>query len=333
MLANNAFNTVDANPRDCVEYTTIAANGSCGVNESINNKYWPTNTTYVYTGYIWNRSPTNETWTFAEHFDDSVKLTVGATLVIPSGNGWSVSTRGDATLKPGANYFEVRFGQGTGTAGASTLRAGDTDQWWDGFNRDRSFAIDFQGRNSTDISHYEIPVDDGTGYLFTRTPVDPFGDGDYLAAAEVRLAPGAILDLNGKTNVVGLLIGSANGIGIVSNGVLKAGTVISPAGDTAIGILNLEGVTFQAGAQYRVTAAGTESDLLTSSGVLDVTGLVIVPADGTELTEVTYVIARATGSITGKATPGPGIPSKYKVMRSGNELWLTSLGGTLMILK
>jgi len=52
----------------------------------------PYNTTWIYKGYVWNRSPTNETWTFAENFDDNVKLMIDGVTVIANGASWNVPT-------------------------------------------------------------------------------------------------------------------------------------------------------------------------------------------------------------------------------------------------
>jgi hypothetical protein len=76
-----------------------------------------------------------------------------------------------------------------------------------------------------------------------------------------------------------------------------------------------------------------QSDLLVSSGALDLTGLTIVPATDAEPTARTYVIAYAAGGIVGEKPAVSGFPSKYKVIRSGTELLLTSQGGTVMLLK
>ena len=325
---SGSFNTTDPNPGGAIEPSTTAANGNCGEDGSINGKHWPNTSTYVYTGYIWNRAPTNEVWTFAENFDDNVRLIIGDATIIENGIDWSTPTVANATLKPGANFFEVRFGQGGGGAGAAL--DGENPCWWDAFtNRDRSFAVDFKGRGSTDFTHYEIPMDDGLGTLFTVDTIDAQTASDFLATAEVNLAAAATLDLCGSSQTVALLTGT----GTVSNGTFLAGSVISPAGDAATGTLTLEGVTFASGAICRLTAAGALCDRLISTGALNLAGLTLIPVDPAAFTAPKYVIARADGGITGAKPALSGFPSKYRIIQSGNELWLTSLGGTLMILK
>ena len=68
---------------------------------------------------------------------------------------WGTPSKANATLNPGANTFEIRYGQGGGGGGCPAVTG---TVWWNGFNRATGFAIDFQGRNSTDTAHYTIPT-------------------------------------------------------------------------------------------------------------------------------------------------------------------------------
>jgi autotransporter-associated beta strand protein len=313
------FNVTDLNPATAIEYTTTAANGWCNENGSVNGKPWPNNSTYVYSGYIWNREGHDVTWTFAKNFDDSVRLTIDGNVLI-NNSTWSTPVIATVTLTPGAHAFEVRFGQGSGGA------AGNASQWWT--NRDFSFGVDWQGRGETNQTYYAVPVDPGDGSLFTRNALDSQGAG-VLEAAEVRLAAGTVLDLNGESQSVALITGA----GTVSNGTLTAGTAISPAGDAAVGTLALENVAFTAGVTYRVTVDGALCDRLTSSGELDLSGVTVVPATDAPVTLSTYVIAHAAGGFSSGKPAVSGFPSKYKVLRKGLDLLLTSQGGSVMILK
>ena len=326
-IANNSDanrNLTNENAGTTIELTTTAANGNCeNANQYINGKLWPAYTTYIYTGFIWNRGP-DAWWTFAEHFDDDVYLIIDGNTDNPVLNDgtWSAPTKKNVWITHGHHSFEIRFGQGTGGCASP---GGTAPIWW---NRELSFGVDFNGNDILEDTYFQKLEDPGNGTLLTWT-LDELPRTELLAQAQVNLGGAGTLDLFADTHQVSLITGT----GTVTNGTLGAGSVISPAGDADTGILKLEGVTFAGPVQYHVTADGTDSDCLTSTGALDVTGLVVIPADGTVLTAVTYVIARADGGITGKATLGAGVPSKYKLMRKGNELWLTSLGGTVMILK
>jgi autotransporter-associated beta strand protein len=314
------WDTTSANPSTTNQLTTRAANGWCNSGGTINDALWPDNSMYVYSGYIWNRAPTNETWTFAENFDDQVLLRIDGITVL-NDNVWGTTSKGSITLTPGPHSFDVRFGQGGGGAGAVS------SGWWT--DRSFSFGIDRLGRNSDIQANYMIPADPGNGSLFSRTGVDPLGSEGMLADVVVNLAAGAALNLNNEAQKVG----EVAGVGIVTNGTLTAGTVISPAGDAAVGSLTLEGVTLAAGITYRVTVDGATSDSLLSSGALDLSGVTLVPATGAELTASTYIIAHAEGGFTGAKPALSGFPSKYIIQRQDKDLLLTSQYGTMILLR
>ena len=91
--------------------------------------------------------------------------------------------------------------------------------------------------------------------------------------------------------------------------------------------------SFAADSVYRVKIDGETSSCVTFNGV-DLTNLTVMPADAAsaEPTAPMYIIA--TGAINTKPTLS-GFPSKYKliVANNGTQLWLTSQGGTVLLLK
>jgi autotransporter-associated beta strand protein len=135
------------------------------------------------------------------------------------------------------------------------------------------------------------------------------------------VAQGATLDLSGaRVNI------TITGTGTLTNGTLSAGAVISPAGDAAVGTLALNGVPLASGAVYRLTASGgSTSDRLLVDG--DLSALTIVPATDDEPPSGTYVIA--TGDITHKPVLS-GFPDKFKLIIQGNDLLLTTVGGSII---
>ncbi|MDA3927075.1 MAG: autotransporter-associated beta strand repeat-containing protein [Kiritimatiellae bacterium] len=137
------------------------------------------------------------------------------------------------------------------------------------------------------------------------------------------VAAGATLDLEGTRDNL-----TVTGSGTLANGTLGAGFVISPAGDSAIGELALSNISFVAGAEYRLTTSDNTSDRLLVDG--DLSALTVVPATDAEMTESSYIIA--TGAIIGKPILS-GFPSKFKIIRTGADLLLTSSGGTLIIIR
>lgn len=166
----------------------------------------------------------------------------------------------------------------------------------------------------------------GDGSLFTCSLVDPQTSTDQLANVAITLADGTALDLNGGTYQIGLLTGT----GAVSNGTLAAGSVISPAGDDAVGTMSMDGLAFAAGVVYRLTVLGHDCDCLTSTGTLDLSGVSIIASKTPDCAVSTYLIAHANGGITGAKPTVSGFPSKYKIIRKGTDLLLTSQGGTIL---
>lgn len=163
-------------------------------------------------------------------------------------------------------------------------------------------------------------------YVFVRPATNPEDAGHLLADADVALAAGATLDLNGNTQTVH----SVSGAGTVSNGVLAADTVLSPAGDGVVGTLALSGVSLVPGTRYHADLG----DLLDVTGPLDVTGLLVSINNPAALERSQrYTLIRTTGGITGAATLDTELPSGWKLLRSGNDLLLFPSSGTLIKLK
>jgi len=170
--ANVSTNTLIPNPcTGSIELTTTAANGYLSASGPINGKMWANYSTWIYTGYIWNRSPTNETWTFVEYSDDAVWLKIDDDVVLDD-TVHTVLTTADYTLTPGPHRFEIRFGQGTGGVGRS-----NTSSWFNNNLADtmRGWGIDFLGRgtNGHVYANFVLPADPGDGSLFTATLDEP----------------------------------------------------------------------------------------------------------------------------------------------------------------
>jgi autotransporter-associated beta strand protein len=156
-----------------------------------------------------------------------------------------------------------------------------------------------EGAATANWQDYTMLADPGDGSLLTIPISADFSNASF------NLASGATLDLGGSECAVGGLSGS----GTVTNG------------------------SFAADSVYRVKIDGETSSCVTFNGV-DLTNLTVMPADAAsaEPTAPMYIIA--TGAINTKPTLS-GFPSKYKliVANNGTQLWLTSQGGTVLLLK
>ena len=176
-------------------------------------------------------------------------------------------------------------------------------------------------------------------YVFVRPAVNPADIGHLLADADVALAAGAVLDLNASTQTVR----SVTGAGIVSNGLLAAGTVLSPAGDGAVGTIALSGVSFVPGVQYRADLG----DRLDVTGAFDITGMILTILNPEALVRTqTYTLIQttdglsgnpslnpSTGGLSGTPTLNTTLPLGWKLVSSGNALVLLSDRGTVLLLK
>lgn len=137
---------------------------------------------------------------------------------------------------------------------------------------------------------------------------------------------GGTLDLHGYT-----VTNAISGSGTLANGAVQ--TVLSPAGEGAIGTLTLSGVSLSGTYLLDVTAAGA-SDLVAVDGSIDVSGLTLQVVDPDLLDRhQTYTILTCTGSRSGTVA-GTNLPdSRWHVVYQSNRLKLFHAGGTLIRLR
>lgn len=183
---------------------------------------------------------------------------------------------------------------------------------------------DFRGQIGETLVFDRLLTDaeraDIESYLVNKWMRSGGADG-LFSGMTFNVATGATLDLSGtRTGII------LTGSGTVTNGTLGSGIVISPAGDSAIGTLALNGVTLAAGSVYRLTASGgSSSDRLLVNG--DLSAMTVVPATAAEIPSGIYIIA--TGTITHKPVLS-GFPGKFKLILQGNNLLLTTVGGSII---
>jgi hypothetical protein len=123
--------------------------------------------------------------------------------------------------------------------------------------------------------------------------------GNQLATnANLTVATGAIVDLNGHTQTIGGLSGS----GVVSNGTLTVAGTTAPGGTNVIGMLTLATTTTLSGTLLIDVATGGACDVLQVQGPLNLVNLDLMIQDMGQLNiGKEYVIARFTpGGLTGR---------------------------------
>jgi autotransporter-associated beta strand protein len=316
-MVRSAWDASTPNPRTSVQLTTRAGNipkvhnTTSGI-DVVTGFWGGNNHTWIYTGYLWNRSDAPVTWTFAASFDDHAQLKLdGEEIVHNINSGW---TRKDVTLTPGPHAIEIRFSDGSGNVGPVQA----------GLPGGLCYTTVV---GSATPSDYIVLADPGDGSLLT-TVIDP----SEVFASDIAwdIAEGATLDMNGQTAVLGVV----RGAGTLANGTLAAGAVLSPGGDGALGVLTLADVALGGAVEYRADVGpGGASDLVAASGALDVTGLRVTVNNPSALElRSQYLLLQADGGLTG--TPdGSALPDKWKLIKQGNALFLLYPSGTVMLLR
>ena len=159
------------------------------------SKYFSGSHYVSYSGYVWNRSATNETWTFAYSFDDFLYVYINGKKVESEKHGdgkWGTLHLAKATLTPGANAILIQLFNASGDGGAISANfVHDCVNW---SNDIVGIAYNPNGGDSTDGLDYVHMTDPGDGSLFTVYP----HDGSTMPSFEsIRMWPGTTLDACG----------------------------------------------------------------------------------------------------------------------------------------
>ena len=167
-----------------------------------NGYVWWNYSSAVYSGYVWNRSGTNEMWTFIQNLDDACLIVIDGQTVL-SGRLGDMATRiVTVPVTPGPHSIELRFTENTGGDGP-----------WSGVI---PWAIGIkEGAVSTTWQDYAMLADPGDGSLLTTGLPADYSDDSF------DLASGATLDLGGGECAIGTLTGD----GTVANGTFAPGSV------------------------------------------------------------------------------------------------------------
>ena len=156
----------------------------------------------TYTGYIWNRTGADASWTFAMSAQQYTRMDIdGVEVMRQRRKNPADSTPNDdehkfatVTLSPGPHLVHIRcfVDKLFSSTNAATF-----------WPKDFGFVYDRQGRGSTDPNDFEIVIDPGDGSLFTRS----VGEAALPHFDEMRFANGTTLDLNGNAYVASTISG------------------------------------------------------------------------------------------------------------------------------
>lgn len=131
------------------------------------------------------------------------------------------------------------------------------------------------------------------------------------AAAAVLVASNAVLDINGKVQVLASLGGGGS---VINCGLMAVTNAVIPGGTNAIGTLTLAAAPAALVGWLKVDAAtdGT-CDQLNVQGSLDLTGLTLQVADLAGLNKnMRYIVAACTGTLTGSFV-GDNLPTRWLI--------------------
>ena len=252
--------------------------------------------TVIYSGYVWNNSTTNETWSFAGGGGRCYRLTIGDTVVYDvdrtsgSNSDTAILGHGSAVLQPGPNFFELATYRAYRLDGYYT----QTNNWW---NKQLNFAYKRSGDDSAVQTEYRRMEDPGDGSLFTfclpgEEIFYPRHPGETYTSiqpdfAHITFADGSGLDLEGVTNYVAA---SFTGWPIVTNATCFAVTNRWTLRTADLGTKKLT----------------TDGRLDLSRATLDFDNAAQLPANG----DVVYRVAEAVGGVTGVPVVSTGIPKR-----------------------
>jgi len=228
-------NSGGAGESDSVVYSNFV--DSCFTMMSQNSRPpWTENRPTVWGGYIWNRSPTNETWTFAVSAYAMGRIYIDGGKAITVNDNYSAVSTVNKVMTPGPHQFRFAVHPRTYSSPGSKAVNNATYTWATGMG----IAIDRYGRNSKNSADYFFPsnnvisgtsgfaVEGGDGSLFTRDArnTNDFTEAELLATARatqvanLALDSSATLDLCGTAADAPLVVGNLTGGGTVANGSL-----------------------------------------------------------------------------------------------------------------
>ena len=291
-------------PMTFIDGTLDYVHRQMGENDILPNGEQNKNVNCIYSGYIWNRSDADVTWTFAEYFDDNVYLTIDGQVIL-NNTAWDAASRANVTLTPGAHKFDLHLYQGTG--GSGTSGSGNAAWWTD---KSAGMLIDFSGRNEDVFSNYVKLADPGDGSLFTTTAVEA-GTPALAANTTLAIQDGGALDLAGSA--------------VTFNEMLSAG------GEVENGVLGIDSL-------WTVDCADlVAGKTVAITGKLDLSsGPVFALVGDTSLLQSgsRYVIATTTDGITGDFSEVTGLPSNpWSVTVTDMNVILSYRSGTFIMLR
>lgn len=311
LLTGNSFNLTSPNPQTSIQLATRSA-------DTTSTNIWPFNATYVYSGFVWNRTSQNATWTFAENFDDNVYLTIDGNVVL-SNMTWNVPTLQSYTLTPGAHAFELRLGQGTGGAGPSSA------QWWT--RTDLGVGVDFLGRGLTNSIHYAALADLSDGALFTSGAT--VSKDLWATNSTLRLINDAMVNLG----TVDQTLSGLSGSGVLTNGALTVNGTIEPGDSQTIGqfVMGTTATTLSGNMTVKIGSVGACDSIRILQGYAQTSGLTVT-LDNPDDLDLHYNYEVIKGATSGAITAS-NLPAHWRLIQNAQRTMITFPRGSALILR
>ena len=124
----------------------------------------------VHDAWIWNRSDTNETWTFAGGMGTHTHLFLDNVTLINTAQ-WNQPKKGSATVTPGAHHLHIRSYNPINLTGKTNPLGNSWAGWgWKVDGHGAGVRFDRFGRDSTNAVDYQVIRDPGDGSLLTVSP-------------------------------------------------------------------------------------------------------------------------------------------------------------------
>ncbi len=205
--SNSTFDTADSIPHTSVQ---LSARWGDSKTSGGNNIYpaWGDDTTWGYTGYLYNPSSQNVSYEFGKNFDDDGYLKIDGTVLI-NDTTWTAHPTATMTLAPGWHSIDLRFGQGGGGVGPI----------------DSTFGGHGMAFSTNGGSTWSSFTDPGSGSLLAAQ----LGGVNVLpAATALSISAGSTLDLGGGSQqLVSLADASPGAGGSIINGLRSSPSVLT----------------------------------------------------------------------------------------------------------
>lgn len=296
--------------KEAFESGVVVTNGFyAGLNAlyDIDHEWWKVSSGYnliTYHGYIWNRTGSDVTWSFAGGRGERMKFSVGGEGFdsgVPDPRGPMVCT---LTLPPGCHEFDLRI-----------LKAKDSVYWndnadwrWERFE----FGYDPEGRNSKVEANYMRLQDPGDGSFLTvcRPEDDLVYPGYEEDGPQSHQVDFGVMKFAEETSI------DFQGTSYVFNGI-EGFPVISSC------------LNFSVTGTWSVATADLGNRVLTTDGAADFSKAKFATLDAPPKDVATYAICVAEEGITGVPVydrPSPANrPVKFSVSDDGKTLYASFL--------